>query len=161
MTVARPPSGDRATVMSEGLSARKVPGLPGRPLRTSRRQPSGQALENHRHALATADAHRLQAERLVLGLEAVDQRAGDPGAGHAERVTDGDRSAVHVELVDVDVQVAVARDDLGGERLVDLDEVDVVDGHPGPLQGQLAGRYRAVTHDLRREAGDRGRDDPR
>ena len=45
---------------------------------------------------------------LVVGLQAVDQRAGDPGAGHAERVADGDRAAVHVQPVDVDAQVPVA-----------------------------------------------------
>ena len=35
-------------------------------------------------------------------------------------------------------EVAVARDDLRGERLVDLDQVDVADGHAGPLQRLLA-----------------------
>ena len=85
----------------------------------------------------------------VGGLQAVEQRAGDAGAGHAERVADRDRAAVHVELVDVDAQVAVAGDDLRGERLVDLDQVDVVDGHPGPGQRLLGGLDRAVAHDLR------------
>ena len=45
------------------------------------------------------------------------------------------------------------RDDLGGERLVDLDQVDVVDGHAGPGQGLAAGLDRAEAHDL----GVRGR----
>ena len=97
---------------------------------------------------------------LVLGLQAVDQRAGDAGAGHAERVADGDGAAVDVELVEVDAQVAVARDDLRGERLVDLDQVDVVDGHAGALQRLLRGLDRAVAHDLRGQAGDAGGDDP-
>ena len=59
--------------------------------------------------------------------EPVEQRAGDAGAGHAEGVADRDRAAVDVQLVDVDAELAVARDDLGGEGLVDLDQVDVVD----------------------------------
>ena len=47
---------------------------------------SAQALEDHGHALAAADAHRLEAELLVVALQAVEQRVGDPGAGRAERV---------------------------------------------------------------------------
>jgi hypothetical protein len=58
-----------------------------------------EALDDHGHALAAADAHRLDAERLVGLLEAVDQRGHDAGAGHAERVAEGDGAAVHVELV--------------------------------------------------------------
>ena len=45
---------------------------------------------------------------LSCALQAVEQRAGDAGAGHAERVADGDRAAVDVELVEVDAEVAVA-----------------------------------------------------
>ena len=66
----------------------------------------------------------------------------------------GDGPAVHVECVGVDAQVAVAGDDLGGEGLVDLDEVEVVDGHAGAGQ-RLAGRLdRAVTHQFGGQAGD-------
>jgi len=93
---------------------------------------SVQAFEDHRHALAAADAHGLQADRLVVELEAVQQRGGDPGPGHAERVPDGDRPAVHVQPADVDPQVTVGRDDLRRELLVDLHYVDVRDRHPGP-----------------------------
>ena len=45
----------------------------------------------------------------------VHQGVGDPRAGHPEEgVADRDAAAVHVELVDVDVQLAVARDHLCG-----------------------------------------------
>ena len=37
-----------------------------------------------------------------------------------------------LSLSQSDAEVLGRRDDLGGERLVDLDEVDVVDGHAGP-----------------------------
>ena len=54
----------------------------------------------------------------------------------------------------------VGRDDLRRERLVDLDQVDVVDGHAGPRE-RLPGRLdRAEAHDLRRQRGDAGGDDP-
>src|SRR4051794_38444383 len=98
---------------------------------------SAEALDDHGHALATAAAHRLQAELLVVELEAVDQRAGDAGAGHAEGVAHGDGAAVHVQLVLVDAEVAGGRDDLRGERLVDLEQVDVADAETGPLQRLL------------------------
>ena len=43
-------------------------------------------------------------------LEAVDQRGHDAGAGHAERVAEGDGAAVDVELVPVDAEVLGRRD---------------------------------------------------
>ena len=48
------------------------------------RAPLAEALDDHGHALTAADAHRLEAEGLVLVLEGVDQRGHDAGAGHAE-----------------------------------------------------------------------------
>src|SRR5437764_1211726 len=92
---------------------------------------SAEALDHHGHALAAADAHRLEPELLVVVLQRVDERRRDPRTGHAEGVADGDGAAVDIELVAewVDADLARRRDDLGGERLVDLDQVDVVDGH--------------------------------
>ena len=89
---------------------------------------------------------------LSRGLQAVDQRGGDARAGHAERVADRDRAAVHVEPVQRRCRArAVRRDHLGGERLVDLDQVDVADGQPGAGQGRRDGLDRAEAHDLRAE----------
>src|SRR4051794_4980730 len=120
-----------------------------------------QALQHHCHALAAADAHRLETERLVVVLQRVDECRGDPRAGHAERVTDGDRAAVDVELVAerVDADAARRRDDLGGECLVDLDQVDVVDGLAGVGEGLLGRLDRPEAHDLRREGGHARRQD--
>ena len=110
--------------------------------------------------IPATDAHCLEPEGAVGRAQPVHQGAGDPGAGHAERMPDGDGAAVHVELVDVDAQVAVAGDDLSGERLVDLHEIHVVDRHPGPRQ-RLPGRLdRPVAHQFGREPGDTGGDDP-
>ena len=50
-----------------------------------------------------------------MRLEVVQQRAHDAGAGHAERVADGDRAALDVELVDLDAELVGARQDLRGE----------------------------------------------
>src|SRR5262249_13711408 len=68
--------------------------------------------------------------------------------------------AVDVQLVDVDAQLAVGGDDLRRERLVDLDQVDVADGHPGPVQRLQGGPDRAQPHDLGRERRQAGGDDP-
>ncbi|MBI2705291.1 MAG: SDR family oxidoreductase [Actinobacteria bacterium] len=100
------------------------------------------------HALAAADAHRFEPEGLVGLLKPVDERGHDAGAGHAEGMTQRDRATVHVQLVPRDAELLRRRDDLSGERLVDLDEVDVVDGHPGAGQGLLGRLDRAEPHDL-------------
>ena len=105
-----------------------------------------------------ADAHALEPEAGVAVLHAVEQRGHDAGAGHAERVAERDRAAVHVQLVPRDSELLGRRDHLGGERLVDLDEVDVVDRHVGPGERPAAGLDRAEAHDLgvdgRHRAGD-------
>ena len=59
-----------------------------------------QALDDHRHALAAADAHRLEAVAACrASSRPLMQRGHDAGAGHAERVAERDRAAVHVELL--------------------------------------------------------------
>src|SRR5205807_6777972 len=49
-----------------------------------------QPLDEHRHSLAAADAHRLEPDRAVGLVEVVQERAHDPRAGHAVRVTERD-----------------------------------------------------------------------
>src|SRR5690349_19404400 len=53
-------------------------------------------LDDHGHALAAADAHRLQADGHVPLDQSVEQGVGDARAGHAEGVPHGDRAAVDV-----------------------------------------------------------------
>src|SRR5580700_2958828 len=99
-------------------------------MRTRRRlpTPSGHPLEDHRHALPSADAHGLEAVLPVAFAKPVDERGRDPCTGHAERMAECDCAAVDVELVLIDRELARRGDHLYGERLVDLDEVDIVDG---------------------------------
>src|SRR6266536_5609921 len=124
--------------------------------------PLSQALDDHRHALPTAHAHRLQAVGRVERLEVVEERAQDAGAGHPERMAEGDGATVRVQLVAewVHAQAVGAGDHLGRERLVELDHVDVVDGHPGAPQRLLARLDRAQAHDLGLQSRHAGRDDP-
>ncbi len=64
-------------------------------------------------------------------------------------MTERDGAAVHVELVVGDAQLAGAIDGLRRERLVDLEQIDVLDAKPG-LREQLADRgHRADAHDVR------------
>src|SRR5690606_12193146 len=120
----------------EGAGSEVPKSLPTRP-RTV--ETSAEAFEDHGHALTAADAHGLEAELLAVVLQRVDERRGDASARHADRVADGDGTAVDVQLVEVDAQVAVGRDHLRGERLVDLDEVDVADGHARARECLLRG----------------------
>src|SRR5439155_829853 len=97
-----------------------------------------------------ADAHRLQAERLVLLAQPVEQRAEDAGARHPKGMAERDRAPVWIELLAerIDADAARRGDHLGRKRLVDLDYVDVVDAHLGPLQRLLRGVDGAQPHEL-------------
>src|SRR5690242_15257082 len=85
-----------------------------------------QALDHHRLAHAAGHAHRLDAVAAAGGLQAVDERGHDARPGHPERMAEGDRAAERVELVVGDAELLLAGHDLRGERLVDLDDVDLV-----------------------------------
>src|SRR3954452_23096580 len=80
--------------------------------------------DDRRQALADADAHGGNAEAAAAVAELVGECADEARARAAERVADGDRAAVDVELLVGDAELAHAGDDLGGEGLVDLDQVD-------------------------------------
>src|SRR5690606_39701341 len=82
-------------------------------------------------AHAAADAQGGQVVAIVLALQFVDEGAEDHRAGGAERVTQCDGAAVDVDLVQGQAHVLDEAQHDRGERLVDLDEVDVVDGQPG------------------------------
>src|SRR5262245_54193644 len=83
---------------------------------------------------AGALAHRLQAVTAAGALELVEQRGHEPRAGAAERVPERDRTAVHVDALHVGVVLLRPREDDRRERLVDLDEVHVVEREAGPLE---------------------------
>ena len=64
-----------------------------------------------------------------------------------EKLTRGGRHpSVDVDLVAVAVEVALEFLGNDGERLVDLEEVDVVEGHAGSLQHLPGGGHRGVQH---------------
>src|SRR5216684_6648373 len=77
-----------------------------------------------------ADAHRDEAVARLPATELVEHRADQARAAHPVGVTDRDRAAIGIEPLGVDAEAVAAVDRLGGERLVQLDEVDVLEWDP-------------------------------
>src|SRR2546430_1946221 len=111
--------------------------------------------------LAEANAHGLEPIARAAPLELVEQRRHELRARAAERVAERDRAAVDVHTAHVRVKLPLPREHDRSERLVDLDEVDVVQGERGPLQHALGRRDRTGQHDRRVHAGERRRDHAR
>ena len=87
-------------------------------------------------ALAHADAHAGRAAGDAAPPHLVQQGGHDPRAGAAERMPDGDRAAVDVDPVRVGLELVHDRHRLRRERLVDLDQVHLVQlPAPGPGPG--------------------------
>src|SRR6056297_234607 len=111
-------------------------------------------LEGDGRALAEADAERGEALlRIALG-HLVDERHGQARAGGTERVAKGDCAAVDVELLLGDAELAAGVHRLAGERLVQFDEVEVVDGLAGALQQAARRRDGTDAHHGRVDARD-------
>src|SRR5262249_6897407 len=111
-------------------------------------------LEQQRRALAAAAAQRRRTEPAAAAAQLVQERQRDPGAGGAERVADRDRAAVDVHDVGADTEFAHGRDADRGERLVDLDEVQVADVEAG-LAERLLDRVRRLEVQAVVRPGDR------
>src|SRR3954451_1544991 len=111
--------------------------------------------------LADPDAEGGDAELAAAALQLADQGAGEAGAGAAEWVAEGDRAAVDVEPLFVDPELPGAGEDLGGEGLVQLDQVDLVDRQAGVLQRPGDRLDRPDPHEGGIDAGDAGGDDAR
>ena len=76
-------------------------------------------------------------------------------------MTEGDRPAVDVQPLLLDPELARAGEHLGGERLVDLDQVDVVKRQSGAVQCSPDRGHRAHPHVGGIDAGDADRHDAR
>src|SRR5271169_2680505 len=111
------------------------------------------ALHAHGDAHAAADAQRGEAFLGVALRHFVEQRHQDARAGCADRMTERDRTAIDVDLARVPAEVLVDRAGLGGEGLVGLDEVEVLDLPAGLLERGAGSRNRAGAHDRRIDTG--------
>jgi NAD(P)H-dependent flavin oxidoreductase YrpB (nitropropane dioxygenase family) len=131
-----------------------------RTVRGVSRQYGSQALDDGDVGLAAAFAHGQEAVAAAGALEGVDQGGEQAGAGGAEGVAEGDRAAAHVDLTEVGAGLALPGQDHRGERLVDLDQVDPGQGHPGLVQGVRGGRDGRGQHQDRVVAAGGQVDDP-
>src|SRR3984885_15349736 len=104
------------------------------------RDPSGYwgrvlpALDDRDVGLTAALAHRQQAAPLAGALERVQQRGEQPRAGRSQGVAEGDRAAAGVDAGEIRAGLALPGEHDRRERLVDLDQVDLVEREPGPAQ---------------------------
>ncbi len=88
---------------------------------------------NRRDSLPPADTRGGQAARQAPAAELEDERQQQPCPGHAERVAERDGAAVHVDPLPIEAELFLDRQVLRRERFVDLDEIDVLQGEPGPM----------------------------
>src|SRR4051794_24364002 len=113
--------------------------------------------EGERDSLADADAHgcKRKAAADLMKLVGGGERQARPG--HAERVTERDRAAVriHPRRIVWHAEPAENREPLGGEGLVQLDDVEIADRDAKALHKLFRGGRRADAHDARRHPGDR------
>src|SRR5207249_5790812 len=83
-------------------------------------------LDEERDPLAAADAERRQAVADPAAPHLMNERRGDARSGRPDGVSQGDRAPVHVVALQIEAEVPLAGEDLDGEGLVDLDQVDTV-----------------------------------
>src|SRR2546422_2695835 len=77
-----------------------------------------------------ADAHRDEPVARLPSTQLVQDGPDQARAAHPIGVTDRDRAAIRIEPLGVDPEAVAAVDRLGGERLIQLDEVDVLEWDP-------------------------------
>src|SRR5207244_7541080 len=120
----------------------------------------GERFDDHRRALAAADAGRAEPEPLLVAAQGVEEVDRDARAGGGERMADRDGAAVDVGLLAVETQLLFDGEVLRGERLVHLDQVHLLELHPRLLQ-RLPRRGRGTDpHVLGLDAGYRPRHEP-
>ncbi len=93
-----------------------------------------ESLEDRGDALAAADAHRYQRVPAARTVQLVERLHGDQTTGGADRMTDRDPAAVGIDLVQRQVEIPHDGERLGGEGLVELDGVEVLDLQAGAFE---------------------------
>src|SRR6202162_1739564 len=93
--------------------------------RALRPEASSVALHAHGNAHAAADAERRKALLGIALLHLVEQRDQYPRPGSADRMPEGDRAAVDVDLGGVPAEILVHRTGLSGGGLVGLHQIEI------------------------------------
>src|ERR1700719_1189737 len=79
----------------------------------------------------------------------MEQSHRDARARASDRVAEGDGATIDVELFAIKMQLAIAGQDLGGEGLIQFDEIEVRQVETVPLFHLANGRHRPNAHDPR------------
>src|SRR5215475_670754 len=104
------------------------------------------ALHAHGDAHAAADAKRCKTFLGVALLHLVQQGDQDAGTRGPDWMADGDRTAVDVHFAGVPTEILVDGAGLRRERLVGLNEIEVVGFPPGLLQSRARSGNGTRTH---------------
>src|SRR5271166_765347 len=110
-------------------------------------------LDGQSHAHASADAEGSKSAAAFAAQQFVEERDGDARAGAPDGVTKSDRSSVDIEAVAIEVKLAVAGQDLGGERFVEFDKIEVGEVERVFLLELAESRDGADPHDARVDSG--------
>src|ERR1700680_1030080 len=111
------------------------------------------ALDHHGDALATPDAHSRNAQLDVAARHLVQERGENACPAGTDRMTQRNCASVDVHPVLRDGQLPTHRHRLSGERLVELEEIDVTNTDAGLVHGLPRRRYRPDPHDARLHSG--------
>src|SRR5215208_4698684 len=118
------------------------------------------ALEDRGYAHSAADAERHQAVLAARTGQVVKNLDGQDGACGPDGVPQGHCSAYRVHLLLGHLERTLDGDSDGGEGLVRLDGVEVVNREPGLLEGEPGGWDHAGSHNRRVDPGHGRGDEP-
>src|SRR5690606_1155460 len=104
--------------------------------------------ENPRRAHPATDAHGHEPDSAAAAPELVNELRRELGARRTEWVAEGDGPAVDVQLGLVEAELPRDGQDLGGEGLVELDQVYVAEAHPRTAERLGHGLDRTDPHDV-------------
>src|SRR5262249_50154047 len=138
----------RTSSIPAHLPGQRVPSLRSGDKKKSR------PLKQSRGALAAADAHGYHAVAGFAASHLVGHGSHHARAGHAKGMSDGNRSAVDVQLLRINSQAVAAIDHLHRESFVEFPNVDVAQSDAGTLQQFRDGEYRTDAHFVGVAAGD-------
>src|SRR6185503_10920088 len=115
---------------------------------SSRYEATLDAFDDRGDALSAADAQRCEPILPAALAQLVCEREREPRAGRTQRMTEGDRAAVHIRLVAIEAELLLHREVLRRERLVDLDQVHVTDLLTRPIECLTRRRRGTDAHDV-------------
>src|SRR5690606_281624 len=155
----------RACKFAPGLRGSGAPRLRSfTPIRLSQQPRSSGASElgslyDYGHPLPATDACGAECVTAAATIQLVQQVDRYACAGRGEGMRDRDRTAVDVRLLGIQAELFRDRGELRRERLVDVDEVHVVELESGLRECLARGGRGTDAHDLGLDAGNAPRDE--